>query len=106
MDNYNAEIYCMSAKMQMRNLSDNYGTGIKEEASQWKIHFTDYSFDDVRDLVITCVRKNVLDMNWNEYDVDGVAWFTGIYSTVAIQSGLVCNFDSIFKASFLKYFSH
>lgn len=106
MDNYNAEIYCMSAKMQMKKLSDNYKSGIKEEAEQWGIHYVDYSFEQVCDLVVYCVRKNVLDMRWEEYDVDGVAWFTGIYSTVAIQSGLVSNFDSIFKASFLRYFNH
>ena len=91
----------------MQNLSDNSATiwGIREEVKQWAVHCTHYSFNELRDLVASCARNNVRNAQWSENDVNGVAWFIGVYSTVAVEAKLVSDFDTIFKAAFVKYFS-
>lgn len=107
MNNNDATIYCISAKMSLQKLSDNSSTmqGIREEARQWAIHCSNYSFDKIRDMVADCARNNVKGAAWDEFDVNGVSWFIGVYSLVAVKSGLVNDFDSIFKVAFIKYFN-
>lgn len=107
MNNNDATIYCISAKISLQKLSDNSSTmqGIREEARQWAIHCSNYSFDKIRDMVADCARKNVKEASWNEFDVNGVSWFIGVYSIVAVEAKLVSDFDTIFKAAFVKYFN-
>lgn len=102
-----ATIYCISAKNSLLKLDDNSRTlqGIREEAKQWAIYCSHYSFDDVRDLVTHCARNNVKDARWNDSDINGVAWYVGVYSMVAVKSGLVQDFETIFKSAFIKYFN-
>ena len=91
----------------MQKLGDNSSTkqGIREEAKQWAVHCTHYSFNELRDLVASCARNNARNAQWSENDVNGVAWFIGVYSTVAVEAKLVSDFDTIFKAAFVKYFN-
>jgi hypothetical protein len=107
MDIYNATVYCASAQMNLSSLSDDSATKqhIKEEAEQWALHYSHFTDDEAQELVIYCARKNVKEAGWNEYDVDGVAWFIGVYSIVAVESGLANDFNIIFIASFIRYFN-
>ena len=107
MNSNDALIYCISAKTSLQKLGDNSSTmlGIKEEAKQWAIHCSNYSFNELRDMVASCARNNVRSAQWSENDVNGVAWFIGVYSKVAVEAKLVSDFDTIFKAAFVKYYS-
>ena len=107
MNNNDALIYCISAKNSLQKLSDNSATmqGIREEAKQWAVHCTHYSFNELRDLVASCARNSVNGAQWSSSDVNGVAWYVGVFSMIAVKSGLVHDFDTIFKAAFIKYFS-
>ena len=51
------------------------------------------------------MHKNIKEAQWSENDANGVAWFIGVYSIVAVKAGLVQDFESIFKATFVKYFN-
>ena len=104
MNKQDTDIYLLSAKMNRGRLSTNYRQGITEEARQWALHYGYYTYDQTIDLVLYCVEKNNREMGWNRYDVDGVTWFLLIYCTVAVRSGLVNDFDTIFRASFNKHF--
>ena len=107
MNNNDAMIYCISAKQSLQKLSENSATmqGIREEAELWRVHYSHYSFDKVQDLIIFCVHKNIKEAQWSDTDVNGVAWFIGVYSLIAIKAGLAQDFESIFKATFVKYFN-
>lgn len=107
MNNNDALIYCISAKNSLQKLSNNSATmqGIREEAKQWAVHFAHYSFNELRDLIASCARNNVRSAQWSENDVNGVAWFIGVYSIVAVEAKLASDFDTIFKAAFVKYFN-
>ena len=107
MNNNDALIYCISAKTSLQKLGDNSSTmlGIKEEAKQWAIHCSNYSFNEMRDLVVSCARNSVNGAQWNNSDVNGVAWYVGVFSMIAVKSGVVHDFDTIFKAAFIKYFN-
>lgn len=107
MNNTDALIYCISAKNSLQKLSSNSATmqGVREEAKLWSVHYSHYSFNELRDLVASCARNSVKEAQWSEYDVNGVAWYVGVYSLVAMNASLVKDFESIFIEAFIKYFS-
>lgn len=98
-------IYCMSAEANEANYNQpSTKAAIEEETSIWLRDFKSYSKDQLIGYTVESVRNNMKFMNWAEDDIEGVAWFMGIYTRVALRAGYANNFADFIMPAMKKYY--
>lgn len=98
-------IYCMSAEANEANYNQpSTKASIEEEAEYWLTHFKNYSKEQLIGYTIEAVRNNMKFMKWEEDDIEGVAWFLGIYTRVALKAGFVDSFADFCMPAMRRYY--
>lgn len=98
-------IYCMSAEANEANYNQpSTKASIEEEAEYWLTHFRNYSKEQLIGYTIEAVRNNMKFMKWDEDDIEGVAWFLGIYTRAALKAGFVDSFADFCMPSMKRYY--
>lgn len=98
-------IYSMSAEINDAYSQPQTTRKIEEGALSWQANFSHLSKEELFDKAVKCTRKDMVDMNWSLDDIEGVAWFLGIYTRIIMKSGLVRGgFANIIVPCMRKYF--
>ena len=98
-------IYCMSAEANEANYNQpSTKTYIEVETGNWLRDFKNYSKEQLVGYTIEAVRNNMRFMNWAEDDIEGVAWFMGIYTRVALKAGYINNFADFIMPAMRRYY--
>ena len=98
-------IYCMSAEANEANYNQpSTKASIEEEAEYWFTHFKGYSKEQLIDYTVEAVRNNMKFMKWKEDDIEGVAWFLGIYTRVALKVGFIDSFADLCMPAMRRYY--
>lgn len=98
-------IYCMSAEANEANYNQpSTKASIEEETKYWRAHFNNYSKEQLIDYTVEAVRNNMKFMKWEEDDIEGVAWFLGIYTRVALKAGFVVSFADFCMPAIRRYY--
>lgn len=98
-------IYCMSAEANEVNYNQpTTKASIEEEATIWRNEFKNYSKDQLIEYSVEAVRNNMRFMKWNEDDIEGVAWFLGIYTRVALKTGHAKSFADFIMPAMRCYY--
>lgn len=97
-------IYAMSTEMCVAYQQPDTSKAIVEEAKLWAKEFTMLSEEQLCDKAVEFTRADVRGMNWSEDDIDGVAWFLGIYARIIVKAGLSKSTVNIMMIALRKYF--
>ncbi len=98
-------IYCMSAQANEVNYNKpSTHAAIEEETLNWQNDFKDYSIEQLIEYTVEAVRNNMKFMNWDESDIEGVAWFLGIYTRVALKAGRTDSFADFMLPAMRRYY--
>lgn len=105
-NNYEAKIYLTSVKMNLKQRDADFVKEWDDIARIWQEQFCNIplTFEEICQIVVNNSRYNVKEMNWDEYDKDGVAWFIGNFSEVVVKARLATSFDTVFLESWELYF--
>lgn len=99
-------IYSMSAEMSNGYSQPKTARNINDDAQTWRKDFASLSKDELFDIAVSRTRMHMQHMNWAEDDIEGVAWFLGIYTHVILKSGLINgSFADIIMPCMRKYFN-
>lgn len=99
-------VYSMSAEINGAYNQPQTNRNIEEGALLWQSNFSHLSKEELFDKAVKCTRENMTDMNWSLDDIEGVAWFLGIYTRIIMKSGLVRGrFADIIMPCMRKYFN-
>ena len=97
-------IYCMSAEANEANYNQpSTKASIEEETRNWLRDFGNYTKEQLIEYTVAAVRNNMKYMNWAEDDIEGVAWFMGIYTRVALKAGYTNSFADFIMPAMRKY---
>lgn len=98
-------LYCMSAEANDANYNQpTTKASIEEEANYWRNEFKNYSKEQLIEYTVEAVRNNMKFMKWNEDDIEGVAWFLGIYTRVALKTNHANSFADFIMPAMRKYY--
>ena len=98
-------IYCMSAESNEANYNQpSTKAAIEEESNNWKNEFKNYSKEQIIEYTVAAVRNNMKYMNWEEDDIEGVTWFMGIYTRVALKTGYADSFADFIMPAMKRYY--
>ena len=98
-------IYCMSAEANEANYNQpSTKASIEEETRNWLKDFRSYSKEQLIEYTVEAVRNNMKFMNWAEDDIEGVAWFLGIYTRVALKAGYINSFADFIMPAMRRYY--
>mgnify|MGYP007007787367 CR=1 FL=1 len=99
-------IYSMAAEMNDAYNQPRTKQDIQDTAIQWRSNYSNLSRDELYDIVIEGTRANMKHMNWELDDIEGVAWFLGIYTRVIMKAGLIKgSFSDIIMPCMRLYFN-
>lgn len=99
-------VYSMSAEANEANYNQpTTKASIEAETRNWLKNFRGYSKEQLIEYTVEAVRNNMKYMNWAEDDIEGVAWFLGIYTRVALKAGYVHSFADFIMPAMRKYFN-
>lgn len=94
----------MSAEISDKYNQTNIFKSITEEAILWREDFIKLSQEQLCDKAVEFTHNNVREMNWDEYDINGVTWFLGYYTHVILTAKLSNSFPTIMMTSLRKYY--
>jgi len=95
----------MSAEANEANYNQpSTKAAIEEEARNWQNDFKNYSIAKLIEYTVEAVRNNMKFMKWEEDDIEGVAWFLGIYTRVALKTGRATSFADFIMPAMRKYY--
>ncbi len=98
-------LYCMSAEANEANYNQpSTKASIEEETRNWLKEFGSYSKEQLIEYTVQSVRNNMKFMNWDEDDIEGVAWFLGIYTRVALKTGHTESFADFIMSAMRRYY--
>ena len=98
-------IYCMSAEANEANYNQpSTKASIEEETRNWLKDFGIYTKEQLIEYTVSAVRNNMKYMNWAEDDIEGVAWFMGIYTRVALKAGYTNSFADFIMPAMRRYY--
>ena len=98
-------IYCMSAEANESNYNQpTTKASIEKEAENWGNRFKNYSKEQLIEYTTEAVRNNMKFMHWPEDDIEGVTWFLGIYTRVALKTGHAESFADFIMQAMKRYY--
>lgn len=98
-------IYCMSAEANEINYNQpTTKASIDEETTNWRREFNNYSKEQLIEYTVEAVRNNMKFMKWDEDDIEGVTWFLGLYTRVALKTGHAESFADFIMPAMRRYY--
>ncbi len=97
------ERYCQSVKSKLSNPSTQLREEIAKQVEMWQLYYRNRPLSELFETVIYDTERCLEIKGQQLDDAESVSWYLGIFTTIAIQSGLVGDFDNFFKLAFSKY---
>ena len=97
------ERYCQSVKSKLSNPSTQLREEIAKQVEMWQLYYRNRPLSELLETVIYDTERCLEIKGRQLDDAESVSWYLGIFTTIAIQSGLVGDFDNFFKLAFSKY---
>ena len=97
------ENYCQSVKKKLANPSEQLRKEIAEQVEMWQQYYRNRPLSELFETVIYDTERCLEIKGLKLDDAGNVSWYLGLFTTIAVQSGLVGDFDNFFKLAFSKY---
>ena len=96
--------YSETVKTKINKLKADEMRQIDEQVNMWSSYYRNFSLDELIDNIIYDTERNLEIKGWKLNNANKASWFLGLFSFIAVQSGLVGDFNQLFNLTFTRYF--